>query len=370
MPPMTTNAPRARAMRATPYPRSALAVWMPMPTTSPALTWVGLNGSRVSSTILGAPKSAGVAAASTYGQRGVITAVPNERSLGLTRCTRTRLPPQKEPAIFFATRLKNPAVATPAFRELRPTATPASAAAAHGARPFSPTRVGVSDCSVSDWDVDRPMAASVASVATASEVGARSIGGANSGRGASDAAIEGGSIATAPARGREASKPRFEDLAASSDRERGEVTEINFDMASAADWRVTAGGSNVVLAVGGRGTAGRLNATAADSMTRTLPRIKAIATSVTLAPMAIARQGRAPAPRCTLKTRTIRRPSPDEAVIASAGERSGSFGSAAIVARHAAYSFADPVTATAISSQATSRSSSSCRCSHQTAGCQ
>ncbi len=32
--------------------------------------------------------SAGVAAASTYNQRGVMTPIPNEASLGLTRCTR------------------------------------------------------------------------------------------------------------------------------------------------------------------------------------------------------------------------------------------------------------------------------------------
>src|SRR5690606_10520115 len=36
------------------------------------------------------PYRSGVAAASTYGQRGVMTAVPKARSLGLTRCTRTR----------------------------------------------------------------------------------------------------------------------------------------------------------------------------------------------------------------------------------------------------------------------------------------
>ena len=35
MPPNTTCAPRARASRPTSYPRSALPVWMPMPTTSP-----------------------------------------------------------------------------------------------------------------------------------------------------------------------------------------------------------------------------------------------------------------------------------------------------------------------------------------------
>src|SRR5437899_697365 len=36
----------------------------------------------------GSPYSAGVAAARTYNQRGVITPIPNEVSLGLTRCTR------------------------------------------------------------------------------------------------------------------------------------------------------------------------------------------------------------------------------------------------------------------------------------------
>ena len=42
-------------------------------------------GSSVSSMTLGSPYPRGVAAASTYSQRGVITAVPNEISLGLTR---------------------------------------------------------------------------------------------------------------------------------------------------------------------------------------------------------------------------------------------------------------------------------------------
>src|SRR5262245_36865227 len=62
---------------------------MPMPTTSPGATARGSNGSSVSSTIAGVPYSAGVAPASTYSQRGVITAVPNDRSLGLIRWTRT-----------------------------------------------------------------------------------------------------------------------------------------------------------------------------------------------------------------------------------------------------------------------------------------
>jgi hypothetical protein len=42
-------------------------------------------GSRVSSTRSGVPWRAGVAAASTYCQRGVMTAVPKDTSLGLTR---------------------------------------------------------------------------------------------------------------------------------------------------------------------------------------------------------------------------------------------------------------------------------------------
>jgi hypothetical protein len=37
------------------------------------------------------PKAAGVAEARTYSQRGVMTAVPKEMSLGLTRCTRIPL---------------------------------------------------------------------------------------------------------------------------------------------------------------------------------------------------------------------------------------------------------------------------------------
>src|SRR5208282_2338012 len=46
--------------------------------------------SRDSSTRMGSPTTAGVAAASTKSQRGVMTAVPKELSLGLTRWTRKR----------------------------------------------------------------------------------------------------------------------------------------------------------------------------------------------------------------------------------------------------------------------------------------
>src|SRR6187402_2317768 len=61
---------------------------MPMPTTSPGCTVVGSRTSRVSSTMFGAPKRAGVAAASTKSQRGVMTPTPKETWLGLTRWTR------------------------------------------------------------------------------------------------------------------------------------------------------------------------------------------------------------------------------------------------------------------------------------------
>ncbi len=66
--------------------------------------------------IEGVPYSRGVAAARTYSHRGVITAVPNDTSLGFTRWTRMWGPfRQKEPAIFLPNRLKKDAVATPAF---------------------------------------------------------------------------------------------------------------------------------------------------------------------------------------------------------------------------------------------------------------
>src|ERR1700674_2091438 len=45
------------------------------------------KGSSVSSTRIGLPKEAGVAAAITYIQRGVMTAVPKDTSLGFIRCT-------------------------------------------------------------------------------------------------------------------------------------------------------------------------------------------------------------------------------------------------------------------------------------------
>ena len=59
-----------------------------MPTTSPGPTWLSSNGSRHSSTRIGSPHLRGVAAASTYSQRGVMTATPNEKWLGLTMNTR------------------------------------------------------------------------------------------------------------------------------------------------------------------------------------------------------------------------------------------------------------------------------------------
>ncbi len=63
-------------------------MWIPIPTVSPGATLATSKGSSVSSAIRGVPKCGGVAAANTYSQRGVMTAVPNETSLGLTRCTR------------------------------------------------------------------------------------------------------------------------------------------------------------------------------------------------------------------------------------------------------------------------------------------
>src|ERR1700677_1747724 len=53
----------------------------------------GTSASRVSSTMTGSPNDPGVAAASTYSQRGVITAVPKEWSLGLIRKTAIRKRP-------------------------------------------------------------------------------------------------------------------------------------------------------------------------------------------------------------------------------------------------------------------------------------
>ena len=59
-----------------------------MPTTSPLAIWFKSMGSSVSSTMMGSPHLVPVAAASTYSQRGVMTATPNDTLLGLIRCTR------------------------------------------------------------------------------------------------------------------------------------------------------------------------------------------------------------------------------------------------------------------------------------------
>ena len=89
--------------------------------------------SSVSSTITGVPYCAGVAAASTYNQRGVITAVPKEMSEGLTMCMRIDAGLyQKTPLIDLLNFVKNPAVAIAAFCVPFPTVTPASAAAPQG----------------------------------------------------------------------------------------------------------------------------------------------------------------------------------------------------------------------------------------------
>src|ERR1700735_4896776 len=58
-----------------------------MPTMSPAWMLSGTICSSDSSTRMGSPADCGVAAASTKSQRGVMTAVPKELSLGLTRWT-------------------------------------------------------------------------------------------------------------------------------------------------------------------------------------------------------------------------------------------------------------------------------------------
>src|ERR1700722_143590 len=60
---------------------------MPMPTTSPAATLFSSHGSSVSSVMTGSPYFSGVAAASTYNHRGVMTPTPNANALGLMRCT-------------------------------------------------------------------------------------------------------------------------------------------------------------------------------------------------------------------------------------------------------------------------------------------
>ena len=56
-----------------------------MPTMSPAEMVSGTICSMDSSTRMGSPTEEGVAAARTKSQRGVMTAVPKELSLGLTR---------------------------------------------------------------------------------------------------------------------------------------------------------------------------------------------------------------------------------------------------------------------------------------------
>src|SRR4026209_919317 len=64
-----------------------------MPTTSPGWMPEGSSTSRVSSVVRGSPYWRGVAAASTYSHRGVMTPTPNARWLGLIRCNCKQTPP-------------------------------------------------------------------------------------------------------------------------------------------------------------------------------------------------------------------------------------------------------------------------------------
>src|SRR5947207_8161859 len=75
---------------------------MPIPTTSPAWTLAESQGSNVSSVISGSPYESGVAAARTYNHRGVITPTPNDRPLGLMRCTVIQSPVSNRYAAFRA----------------------------------------------------------------------------------------------------------------------------------------------------------------------------------------------------------------------------------------------------------------------------
>src|SRR6185436_21143152 len=66
-----------------------------MPTMSPRSMVATSICSSVSSTTRGGPYESGVAAASTYSQRGVMTPIPNDTWLGFTRWTVTRLASRK-----------------------------------------------------------------------------------------------------------------------------------------------------------------------------------------------------------------------------------------------------------------------------------
>src|SRR5260221_11600232 len=73
-----------------------------MPTTSPFAISFRSIGSSVSSTRWGSPHVVPVAAARTYNQRGVMTATPNDRFLGLIKCTREdNRSPLRENAVSY-----------------------------------------------------------------------------------------------------------------------------------------------------------------------------------------------------------------------------------------------------------------------------
>ena len=83
------------------------------------------------------PKRAGVAAASTYSQRGVMTAGAEREITGIDEMNAHTLKPQNEPATRLPNLVKKPAVAAAPASEPRPMAFPASAAAPQIARPLS-----------------------------------------------------------------------------------------------------------------------------------------------------------------------------------------------------------------------------------------
>src|SRR3954463_12165438 len=73
---------------------------MPMPTMSPAVMMLGSNGSSVSSIRRGSPNVAGVAEASTYSHRGVMTPIPKETWLGVIRKTVGAVFPARPVAVW------------------------------------------------------------------------------------------------------------------------------------------------------------------------------------------------------------------------------------------------------------------------------
>lgn len=239
-------------------------------------------------------------------------------------------------------------------------ASPAFAANPHGVGASSPARRGGSAVSGA---VSRATIACVG-VAIGVELGALPVHPVERNGANVIVAIGGASIVRtfAPWNGASRSR-RPADRARLLDPGGGRPTELTPAAASTTDGDVVVETPIAATsATAGCAAVGTVVHVGADATARTLATASATAASAMAAQTVAARRRRV-APTdgsARIRTRRRRRAIGDTAARTGSG-RTGACGSAASVVRHAAYALVDPVTVTAISSHAASRSNSSCR---------